>query len=249
MSSIIQKTKTLIQANLHDMVDRALQSNSPAVMKQYIRDAQENLRELEDATATVGGEVRTLKRKYEEYKKEADKYDRSVDLLLMQGKTDLARAAQGKVNTARELQEQYHAQWVSQEREYKTLQAARLKLVARLDEVKQEQRELEALLKLAKSKEKTVKAIKSIEDLQGVGDADMERLGNSIRARIDKADAEAEMYASRLDNQMDEALGSAELDLQLEERKRRLGLAAPEPEVEEEISDEELLKQLEEMDM
>lgn len=249
MASIIQKTKTLLQANLHDMVDRALQSNSPAVMKQYIRDAQANLRELEDATATVGGEVRTLKRKYEEYKKEGDKYDRSVDLLLMQGKADLARAAQGKLNSARELQEQYHAQWVSQEREYKTLRAARLKLVAKLDEIKQEQRELEVLLKLAKSKEKTVKAIKSVEDLQGVGDADMERLGNSIRARIDKADAEAEMYASRLDNQMDEALGSAELDLQLEERKRRLGLAQPEPEEEEELSDEDLLKELEALDL
>lgn len=248
MASIIQKTKTLIQANLHDMVDRALQTNSPAVMKQYIRDAQENLRELEQATATVGGEVRTLKRKYEEYKKEADKYDRSVDLLLMQGKADLARAAQGKLNSARQMQEQYHAQWVSQEREYKTLQAARLKLQAKLDEVKQEQRELEALLKLAKSKEKTVKAIRSVDDLMGVGDADMERLGNSIRARIDKADAEAEMYASRLDNQMDEALGSAELDLQLEERKRRLGLAQP-PAAEDEMSDEELLKELESLEI
>jgi hypothetical protein len=33
------------------------------------------------------------------------------------------------------------------------------------------------------------------------------------------------MYAGRLDNQMDAALGGMELDLQLEERKRRLGLA------------------------
>ena len=69
MASIIEKTRTLISANLHDMVDKALQSNSPAVMKQYIRDAQENLDELEEAAATVGGEVRTLKRRYEEYKK------------------------------------------------------------------------------------------------------------------------------------------------------------------------------------
>lgn len=248
MASIIQKTKTLISANMHDMVDRALQSNSPAVMKQYIRDAQQNLRELEDATATVGGEVRTMKRKYEEYKKEADKYDRSVDLLLMQGKAELARAAQKKVNRARELQEQYHAQWVRQEREYKTLRAARLKLIAKLDDVKAEQRELEALLKLAKSKEKTVKTIKSIDDLLGVGDADIERLGNSIRARIDKADAQAEMYSSRLDNQMDEALGTAELDLQLEERKRRLGLAAPQKSADE-ISDEDLLAELDSLDL
>jgi phage shock protein A len=247
MSSIIQKTRTLISANLHDMVDRALQANSPAVMRQYIRDAEQNLRELEGATATVGGEVRTLKRRYEEHKKEADDIDRKIDLLLMQGRTDLARAAQNKLNTTRTLQEQFHAQWVSQQREYETLRAARLKLQAKLDTVKQEQRELEALLALAKSKERTVKAIKSIDDLMGVGDADMERLGRSIRARIDRADAQAEMYADRLNNQMDDALGSAELDLQLEERKRRLGLAAAAPAWEK--SDEELLRELENLDI
>lgn len=246
MSSIIQKTKTLISANLHDMVDRALQANSPAVMRQYVRDAEENLRELENATATVGGEVRTLKRRYEEHKKEADDVDRKIDLLLMQGKTDLARAAQNKLNSVRGLQDQFHAQWVQQQREYETLRSARLKLQAKLDTVKQEQRELEALLTLAKSKERTVKAIKSIDDLMGVGDADMERLGRSIRARIDRADAQAEMYADRLDNQMDQALGSAELDLQLEERKRRLGLAAPPAAAK---TDEELLRELDELNI
>ena len=41
-------------------------------MKQYIRDAEQNLDDLEDATATVGGEVKTLERKYNEYKKKGD---------------------------------------------------------------------------------------------------------------------------------------------------------------------------------
>ncbi|NIP24989.1 MAG: hypothetical protein GWO38_14525, partial [Phycisphaerae bacterium] len=50
-------------------------------------------------------------------------------------------------------------------------------------------------------------------------------LGESIRGRLDKASAYSEMYADRLDNQMDDVLGKAEIDLQLEERKRRLGLA------------------------
>ena len=175
--------------------------------------------------------------------------DRSIDLLLMQDKADLARAAQSKLNSARNMQEEYHEQWLNQEREYKTLQAARLKLKARLEEVKQEQRELEALLKLAQSKEKTIKAIKSVEDLQGIGDADMERLGRSIRARVDKADAQMEMYSGRLDNQMDEIIGASELDMQLEERKRRLGLEAPEEDSADEISDEDLLKELESMEL
>ena len=247
MASIIDKTKTLISANLHDMVDKALQANSPAVMKQYIRDAQENLEELDKATATVGGEIKTLQRKYEEYKKEADEIDRRIDLFLMQGKADLARAAQNKLNTARKLQEDYQTQYTTQAKQYEVLKAARLKLQAKIDTVKQEQRELESLMKLAASKEKTVKAIKSIDDLTGVGDADIARIGDSIRARIDKADAEADLYASRLDNQMDEALGASELDLQLEERKQRLGLAkkqsAPAS------ADDDMLKELDSLDL
>lgn len=239
MASLLEKTQTLIQANLHAMVDKALETNSVAVMKQYIRDAEQNLDELEDAAATVGGEVKTLERKYQEYKKKADQLDRNIDTLLMQGKTELARAAQNELNSARRLQEQYHEQWVRQQREYDALLNARLKLQARLTTIRQEQKELEALMRLAKSKEATVKAIRSLDDLAGVGDADMARLGESIRSRLDKASAHGEMYASRLDTQMDEALGKAELDLQLEERKRRLGLAEPASPADEESEEEQ----------
>jgi len=225
MASLLEKTQTLIQANLHAMVDKALEKNSVAVMKQYIRDAESNLDELEDAAATVGGEVKTMERKYKEYKKKADQLDRNIDTLLMQGKTDLARAAQTELNTNRRLQEQYHEQWVRQQREYDALKNARLKLQAKLQTIREEQRELEALMRLAKSKEKTVKAIKSLDDLTGAGDADIARLGESIRSRLDKASAQSEMYADRLDSQMDDVLGKSELDMQLEERKRRLGLS------------------------
>jgi phage shock protein A len=225
MATLLEKVQTLISANLHEMVDKALETNSVAVMKQYIRDAENNLNELEDAAATVGGEVKSMERKYKEYKKKADQLDRNIDALLMQGKADLARAAQNELNSARRLQEQYHEQWVRQQREYESLLNARLKLQAKLQTIRQEQKELEALMRLARSKETTVKAIKSLDDLMGVGDADIARLGESIRSRLDKASAHSEMYADRLDSQMDAALGSAELDLQLEERKRRLGLA------------------------
>lgn len=229
MASLLEKTQTLISANLHAMVDRALEANSVAVLKQYIRDAETNLDELEKAAATVGGEVKTLQRKYEQYKKEADRMDRNIDTFLMQGKADLARAAQSELNTARRLQEQYHEQWVRQEREYEALMNARLKLQAKLNTIRQEQRELEAVIELAKSKEKTVEAIKKVDDVAGMGDSDIARLRESIYARLDRATAHSEMYASRLDNQMDDVLGKAEIDLQLEERKRRLGLAEEAP--------------------
>jgi len=225
MASLLEKVGTLISANLHALVDSALRANSVAVMDEYIRQAENNLEALEDAAATVGGEVKTLKRKYDEYAGQAAKLDSDIDMLLTQKRDDLATAAQTKLNTIQRLAEQYQQQYERQQSEYQNLMDAKLKLEAKLTTIKQEREELLALLELAKSKELTVKTIKSLDDIVGVGDADIARIGESIRARLDKAQAKSEMMASRLDEQMDEVLEKASLDNQLAERKKRLGLS------------------------
>jgi phage shock protein A len=224
MASLLEKVSTLIQANLHSLVDNALKSNSMAVIDQYIRDVDNNLDALEDAAATVGGQVKTLERKRDEYKKQMDEIDRNIDLFLTQNKEDLARAAQAKLNSVKGLYDTYNTQLERQQKEYKALLDARLKLQAKLTTIRQQREEMVALLDLAKAKEITNKAIKSLDDLAGVGDADVARMADSIRTRLDQASARAEMAAQNLDSQMDDALGRGELDAQLEERKRRLGI-------------------------
>ncbi len=224
MASLLDKVGTLIRANLHSLVDEALKKNSVAVLDEYIRQAENNLEDLEDAAATVGGNVRTLERKYKEYQARADELDRNIDILLQKDKAELAVAAQSKLNSTQRLAEDYKAQWEQQQREYQALINAKLKLEAKLTTIKQEREELQALLELAKSKEITAKAIQSLDDVVGVGDADIARIGDSIRARLDKASARSELAASRLEDQMDEVLERSAIDIQLEERKRRLGL-------------------------
>ena len=225
MATLMDKVRTLISANLHSMVDKALQSNSVAVMDEYIRQAEDNLEKLEDAAATVGGEVKTLKRKSDEYAAQAAKLDHDIDALLQQGRDDLAAAAQSKYNTTSRMAEQYKQQYERQQAEYQTLLDAKLKLEAKLTTTKQEREELLALLDLAKSKELTVKTMKSLDDIVGSGDADIARIGESIRGRLDKASAKSEMMATRLDEQIDDVLGKSELDNQLAERKKRLGVS------------------------
>jgi len=224
MATLLEKVSTLISANLHALLDRALQSNSLAVIDEYIRQVEDNLEDLEDAAATVGGQVKTLKRKMEEFETKAAELDRNIDIFLRQGKEDLAIAAQSKLNSTQRLAEQYREQYERQQAEYQKLLDAKLKLEAKLTTIKQERQELQALLDLAKSKEITVKAIESLDDLVGAGDSDVARMAESIRARLDKASARAEMRASRLEEQMDQVLETEQLRLQLEERKKRLGL-------------------------
>ncbi len=224
MASLLEKVDTLIRANLHALVDRALNANSLAVLDQYIRQIEDHLEDLEDAAATVGGQVKTLKRKVEEYDAKVAELDRNIDLFLQEGREELAVAAQSKFNSTQRLLENYREQWQRQEAEYQKLLDAKLKLEARLTTVKQEREELRALLDLAKSKEVTVQTIKSLDDLVGVGDSDIARVAEGIRARLDKAQAQSEMYAQRLDAQMDEVLERHTLDAQLAERKKRLGI-------------------------
>ncbi len=224
MASLINKVQTLISANLHAMVDKALESNSVAVMDEYIRQAEDNLEKLEDAVVTVGGTVKTLKRKWEQHEADAEKMDRSIDTLLLQGKKELAAAAQTRLNSSRRIAADYQEQWQEQQTQYKQLLSARRKLEAKLTTIRQEREHLQALLELAKSKEVATSAIKSLDDLAGVGDADIARISESIRARLDRATAQSEMYADRLDTQMDEVLEKSEIDIQLAERMRRLGI-------------------------
>jgi phage shock protein A len=226
--SFFEKIDTLIKANLHAMVDKALDQNSVAVLDEYIRQAENNLDDLEDALITVKGQVRTLKRKYETFKAEAEALDRDIDRLLNLGKEDLAMAAQSQYNTKADLAEEYRQQYLNQKVEADRLADARLKLEARLRTIKQEREHVLGLLELAKTKEIAAKSMKSLDALEGVGDSDIARVADKIRDRIDRADAEVEMRAGRLSSQMDEVLGQDRLQGQLAERKRRLGLAAEE---------------------
>jgi phage shock protein A len=224
MASLLDKVSTLIKANLHYLVDQALKQNSLAVIDQYIREVEDNLEKLEDAAATVGGQVKTLKRKFDEFQAKAEELDRNIDVLLQEGREELAVAAQSKLNSTERLADNYQEQHERQKAEYEKLLDAKLKLEAKLTTIKQEREELQALLDLAKAKELTAKAISSLDDLVGAGDDDIGRMAESIRTRLDKAAARGEMAATRLDAQMDEVLERSRIDAQLAERKKKLGM-------------------------
>lgn len=220
--SLFEKINTLINANLHAIVDRALETNSVQVMDEYIRQVERNLDALEDSAATVGGTVKTLKRKYEEFASAAEKLDRDIDTLIVKGKNDLAAAAQAEYNTKQQLSQEYYQQWQDQEGQYKKMLDMRLKLESRLTSIKQQREQLRALIELAEAKKVTTKTIKSLDDLSSVGDSEINALTDSIRQRLDQEDARLDMAVGNLEEQVDEAVRGSEVERQLEERRARL---------------------------
>jgi phage shock protein A len=225
MATLLEKVATLISANLHSLVDQALRSNSLAVIDQYIRQVEDSLEDLTDAAATVGGEVKSIKRKLHDHDQKATELDRAIDAFLMEGNEETAAAAQSKLNSTRRLIETYGEQLTRLEAEYQKLLDAKVKLEARLATMKQQREELQALLELAKSKEVAVRAMKGLDDLMGSGDTDISRIAQSIYARLDKATTATEMRAASLDEQIDQVLDRGVIDAQLAKRRKRLGLS------------------------
>jgi phage shock protein A len=225
MATLLEKVSTLISANLHSLVDQALKSNSMAVIDQYIRQVEDNLEDLGDAAATVGGEVRSIQRKLHDHEQKATELDRAIDAFLMEGNEATATAAQSKLNSTQRLMETYKEQLARLQTEYQKLLEAKVKLEARLATMKQQREELQALLELAKSKEIAVRAMKGLDDLMGSGDTDISRIAQSIYARLDKATTATEMRAAALDEQIDQVLDRGVIDAQLAERRKRLGLS------------------------
>ncbi|MDX2076408.1 MAG: PspA/IM30 family protein [bacterium] len=222
MASFLEKVRTLLSANLHSIVDSALEANSPKVMDEYVRQAEKNLEALEDSAATIGGNVKTMKRKYEELASAAEKLDRDIDALLLKGKDDLAAAAQSELNTKQQLAQEYYEQWQEQEKQYQLLLTMRRQLEGKMNAMKQEREQLRALLELAEAKKVATKTIKGLDGLANIGDDQIKGLADKIRNNLDREDARLEMATQNLSDQIDEAVRGGEIDMQLEERRKRL---------------------------
>jgi phage shock protein A len=223
MPSLLERVSTLVSANLNYLVGKALKANSIAVLEEYIRKIEDSLEALEDSAATVGGEAKGLRRKQQEFQAQADQLDQNIDQFLAQNKEDLARAAQSRHNLVSHMAETYAQQASAQEGEFQKLLDAKVKLEAKLSEVKQQKTELQAMLDLAKSKEITHKVVEGVSGSTDVG-AGIDEIRSAIQARLDKASAQGEVDASRLETQMAQALEQDSLDSQLAERKKKLGL-------------------------
>jgi len=224
MASLVQKFRTLISANLHFLVDKALQSQSLAVLDEYIRKMTQQMRELYAAIETVTGNMKTVRRRYHELDEKAGELNAAVDAFLVKGQGTEALAAQSRLNALHALMETYRREWQRLHDGYETLDDVYVKLEARFLMVKQEREELGHLLQLAQSREMLSRTIRSLDDLTGQGDADVARVAEGIRQRLDEAEAHNEVLLHSLDHQMEEALSSVEIEAQLEERRQRLGM-------------------------
>lgn len=221
--SFLSKLGLLISATLHSIVDRALQQNSLAVFDEYIRQATVSMQTLRAAVADMDVSVRTLRRKYDEAANEAAALDLSVDEALKKGKETLAKAQMTRFNAQMEIAKTYQEQYNKQIHTVSTLKETIEVLQAKVDVLTEQRDQVATLLQIIKSKQIAAKSIKEVQD---ISDDRTAKIVEDVRSRLDQADARLESATSRLSADIQEEVGDATLEAQLEERRARLGLSS-----------------------
>ncbi len=224
MASLFQKLRTLFKANLHDVADKALQKSDLAVYDEYIREAEKEVKEFKQTIAPMFAQVKTTRRRREALADKAARLDLMVDRFLLQEKRTEAMVTQKQLSSILDLIETYDASLERQVAAAEKLDDVRIKLEGRLAIAKQEREELSFLLELAKAKELSTEAMRSLDSLMGEGDTEVAQAAENIRRRLDHADAAWEVQTSSLDHQLDDAMHSLEVEAELAARMERLGI-------------------------
>lgn len=226
MASLLEKVQTLISADLNRLVDRALDSNEPAVFQHHIREMRELQQQLSDQLVSVRAELTELRRRSDQQQALVVKQDAEVDQLLEAGLQEDALAAQDRLNQNRLTAARLTEQLNSLEARYAEMVEAQAGINARVDALQQSAPEFDSLVGLARAKDLTAETMQSLDDLSGTGDPDVARLVGSIRTRLAEAEAQIQELQKRAlaHGETPEVLKRQELEAQLEERKARLGL-------------------------
>jgi phage shock protein A len=226
MASLLEKVQTLISADLNRLVDRALESNEPAVFQHQLREMQKLQEQLDDQLVSVRAELTELRRRSDAQQALVVKQDSEVDQFLQAGLQEDALAAQDRLNQNRLAAGKLTEQLSQLEARYAEMVEAQAGINARVATLQQSAPEFDGLVGLARAKDLTAEAMQSLDDLSGTGDPDTARVVNSIRTRLAEAEAQIQELQQRaLDHgETPEVLKRKELEAQLEERKARLGL-------------------------
>lgn len=187
--SIFSRLSDIINSNISSLLDKA--ENPEKMIRMVIQEMEETLVEVRSGTAKVIAEKKTLSRRAEQLKKQANDWEGKAELALSKGREDLAKAAlmeKSNVSASAEITE-------------KDL----LKLDETLNKLSSEIEQLQAKLNDARARQKTI----VIRTKATESRLDVNRHLNSYT--IDNAMDKFEYYEKKID-QMEGQMDSAHVE-------------------------------------
>ena len=232
MAGLFQKARIAALSAAHALMDKVVDLNSIGAVKQYVRDLENALEDLEDASAAAAGHVRTVQRDAEQIRYQIKELNQNIDFILGDNKPDndsLATPLEARLIGLEQRMSTKAEEIATGEKTSHALVEAVSTLRTRYQNMVQQVQRLEAMDKATKAKESAVEAIRQAGQITSAGaDVSIDAVADRIQRRADVADARFERVMGEMSDQVQKDVVIAQAQARLEQRKARLALPSPE---------------------
>ncbi len=219
--SIFGRIKDLVNANINAMLDNA--EDPEKMANEYLRQLQQQTYEVKTNVAGAMADETRLRQRMDEQVEEVEKWKRNAETALRKGDETLAREALNRKVQAQKLAEQYEAQYRQQAEQVTALQHGLRQLETRIAETQAKKELIIAKQNRAKTQRTIQQTMTSVGNITA-----MDKLGQ-LEDRVDdelaQAEAMAQLEGESLENRFRELEASSDVDAELEELKRSLGMS------------------------
>ena len=204
--------------------------NSIGAVKQYIRDLENALEDLEDSAAAAAGHVRTVQRDADQVQSQIKELNQNIDFILGDNKPEndyLATPLEARLIGLEQRASTQQEEIVTGQKTAQALAEATTTLRTRYQNMVQQVQRLEAMDQATKAKENAVEAIRQAGQIASTGsDVSIDAVADRIQRRADVADARFERVMGDMNGQVEKDVVIAQAQARLEARKARLALPA-----------------------
>jgi phage shock protein A len=232
MASLFQKARIAALSTAHALMDKVVDLNSIGAVKQYVRDLENSLEDLEDASAAAAGHVRTVQRDADQLQSQVKELNQNIDFILGDNKPEndyLATPLEARLIGLEQRMGTQDEEIATGQKTAQALAEAVSTLQTRYQNMVQQVQRLEAMDKATKAKESAVEAIRQAGQIASTGsDVSIDAVADRIQRRADVADARFERALGDMSGQVEKDVVIAQAQARLEARKARLALPASE---------------------
>jgi phage shock protein A len=226
MAGILEKVRIGILAQAHTLLDKIIDLNSPQAVRQYIRDLESSIENIENDAAEAAGHVTTTDREVHKLMGQIESYDHAIDTILTSNDpsaNDKARELQVKLNGFKQQLEAKQTELATAKETTDAIVHSLSALRSKHTSMVQQLSTLETLDKAAKDKERAARALQQAAKISSLGsDISVDDLASRIQSRADVADQKLKAALATVDDTMGKDLALTQADADLAARRARL---------------------------
>ena len=207
--ALLERVSTLVRANLNDLIDKAEEPEK--MIKQVILDMQNQLLQVKTQVAIAIADQHLLEKKRKENADKVAEWMRKAELAVDKKEDDLARASLQRVESYRELSENFTQQVADQKAQVENLKSALRKLDQKLTEA-------EAKAEVLMAQQRRARAVTKASDARmAMGDSSKAATFDRMKRKVAHSEAVSEARSEIAGANIDDRLAALEKEDRIEQ--------------------------------